>query len=63
MAKGMYWTCSYGANHDPGERCDCEDEAEQRQVEFAKMVNVERKTNQLRFNFGTEDKLDKKVIC
>lgn len=23
MARGMYWTCEFGSNHDHGERCDC----------------------------------------
>lgn len=31
MAK--YWTCKYGANHDIGEACDCE-EMEMREKEL-----------------------------
>jgi len=26
MARGMYWTCEFGSNHDHGERCDCQDD-------------------------------------
>jgi len=25
MARGMYWTCEFGSNHDHGERCDCQE--------------------------------------
>jgi len=26
MARGMYWTCEFGSNHDHGERCDCQED-------------------------------------
>ena len=34
----MYWTCRYGANHDCGERCDCEAEENKREKESKSMI-------------------------
>lgn len=30
-----YWTCSYGANHDIAERCDCHREQEEKEKKLA----------------------------
>mgnify|MGYP001083986897 CR=1 FL=1 len=60
----MYWTCRYGANHDPGERCDCGSENRQEKKKNAGIripVSVGAK-GQLEFAFGKEEIYEKTVV-
>lgn len=63
MARGMFWTCKYGANHDFGEQCDCaqEKEAEKQKIQALYKVG---KTGQFTFCFDEEEekKREKAVI-
>lgn len=58
MARGMFWTCRYGANHDHGEKCDCrreiEQEEEKKRKYMEKLLIADEKTNQYRLNFNRE---------
>ena len=59
MAK--YWTCSYGANHGIGERCDCEQEMEMEKEmarraaeQTEKLLTREAGTGQLAFTWSAK---------
>ena len=49
----MYWTCRYGANHDYGEKCDCEKE-EEKQEKYIKDIIVFDNDGQAVFSFIAE---------
>lgn len=51
MAKGMYWTCEFGANHDHGEKCDCRQEQEERERRIISMYRREKGTGQMTFDW------------
>ncbi len=54
----IYRTCSKcGANLDPGERCDCEEEQRKTESYFSRCLTVE-KTKQLSFDFDNEKQVD-----
>lgn len=51
----MYWTCQYGANHDFGEKCDCEKEAGKKQEFFSRHLKMESRAGQLAFVFDSKE--------
>lgn len=51
----MYWTCQYGANHDYGERCDCEEEEKKQEEHFAKILRVDS-TGQISFLWNSKER-------
>lgn len=55
----MYWTCKYNANHDIGERCDCERERAIADAEMHRLTRMEEKTKQIAFNFKEAEEHEK----
>ncbi len=51
-----------GANLDPGEKCTCEREAEERRKQIERTCQVSGKSNQFSFVFKEVDN-DKSVAC
>lgn len=52
----FYRTCSRcGANLDPGEPCDCEQEENQMRERLAQKMKVDSKTGQISFAFERKD--------
>ena len=52
----FYRTCARcGANLDPGESCDCEQEEKRMRRRFAQAMRVDSKTGQLAFVFEGKD--------
>lgn len=49
----QYWTCRYGANHDPGEKCDCMEGKEKTELEkklfWQARLNIPAEAGQLSF--------------
>ncbi|MGL5436623.1 MAG: hypothetical protein ACRDBO_14660 [Lachnospiraceae bacterium] len=50
MARGMYWTCEFGANHDHNEKCDCRKEQEEKERKIVSMYKREG-TGQMVFDW------------
>lgn len=52
----MYFnTCSQcGANLDPGERCDCEEQRNKNTEKIKKFLITDKKTNQMKFRLEVE---------
>lgn len=50
MARGMFWTCEYGASHDFGEKCDCEQERERERKHLEGLCIKDSKSNQYSFD-------------
>lgn len=52
----LYKTCSIcGANLDPGEQCDCEQEEKLKMDIYAQTIRVSPKTGQFSFVFDRKD--------
>ena len=50
-----YRTClDCGAELDPGEKCNCQEEAERARKRLGELYKQETKSNQFVFNWGTE---------
>lgn len=50
----MYWTCQYGANHDLGEKCDCESSVQRMQEFFNNTIRKNQRTGQYSFLWAEE---------
>lgn len=51
----MYWTCQYGANHDLGEKCDCESPVQRMQDFFKRNTRKNPRTGQYSFQWIEEE--------
>lgn len=65
MNRKQYWTCPFCHNNlDYGEKCDCQQEKEQKQDFFRNHLKMEPKARQLAFVFDSgEVRRESKSYC